>query len=78
MSDAPPAWSLAFLTEEWAWEADIDADGRDAAIALAREALEAVVREERPELACVKLLEGTRRIGVWDWVAGRAVWTPAR
>ena len=78
MSDAPPSWSLAFLTEEWAWEAAIKADGRDAAIAAAREALEAVVREERPELACVKLLEGERRIGVWDWVAGRAVWTAER
>jgi hypothetical protein len=42
---------------------------------LARDALEAVVREERPALACVKVLDGERKLGLWDWVEGQAVWT---
>lgn len=73
---APPRYALAFLTNEWEWRQDLAADGFDQAKAAAREALETVVREERPELACVTLLEGDRRIGVWDWVLERPYWTP--
>ena len=42
----------------------------------AREALEALVREERPELACVTLLEDGVKVGVWDWVERQPYWTP--
>ncbi|MGA0607407.1 hypothetical protein ACO2Q0_15560 [Phenylobacterium sp. VNQ135] len=80
MSDSPPdsaaPYTLAFLTNEWEWKQDLDADGFEAAKAAAREALETVVREEKPELACVTLLEGGVRIGVWDWVLQRPYWTP--
>lgn len=75
MSSAP-RYTLAFLTNEWEWKEDLDAPDFDAAKAATRAALERVVREEAPELACVTLIEGEARIGVWDWVLDRPYWTP--
>ncbi|THD79384.1 MAG: hypothetical protein E7812_09950 [Phenylobacterium sp.] len=80
MSD-PPAptpsrYSLAFLTDQWEWEADLAADALEPAKAASRDALEALVHDERPELACVTLLEDGVKIGVWDWVETKAHWTP--
>ncbi|MCR5874948.1 hypothetical protein LRS10_12645 [Phenylobacterium sp. J426] len=75
MSSAP-RYTLAFLTNEWEWKEDLDVDDFDAAKAATRAALERVVREEAPELACVTLMEGDVRIGVWDWVLDRPYWTP--
>ena len=68
-------YSLAFLTDQWEWEQDITADTLEQAKAAARTALENLVREERPELACVTLLNGGSKIGVWDWVEERPYWT---
>ena len=82
MSDAEPddakpqAYALAFLTDQWEWEAELAAETRDLAKAAARDALEALVREEAPDLACVTLLADGVKIGVWDWVENRSYWTP--
>lgn len=72
---APRRYLLAFLTDEWEWEAELAADTFEAAKAASRAALEALVREERPQLACVTLLDGGVKIGVWDWVEQQAYWT---
>lgn len=72
---APPCFVLAFLTDQWEWEAELAADSLEAAKAAARRALEALVSDEQPKLACVTLLEDGARIGVWDWVEQRAFWT---
>ncbi len=69
-------YSLAFLTDQWEWEAELCADTRAQAKIAARQALEDLVREEAPELACVTLLENGVRVGVWDWVERRPYWTP--
>lgn len=71
-----PTYSLAFLTDQWEWEAELATASRAHAKAAARKALEALVREEAPELACVTLLENGVRIGVWDWVERQSYWTP--
>ncbi|HEV2531457.1 hypothetical protein [Phenylobacterium sp.] len=82
MSDVPPTdprpkgYSLAFLTDQWEWEAELAADTFEQAKAASREALEQLVREERPRLACVTVLEDGSKIGVWDWVEMKAYWTP--
>lgn len=75
-ADPTPRYVLAFLTNEWEWREDLAADTFEAAKAAARGALERVVREEKPELACVTLMEGEVKIGVWDWVLERPYWTP--
>ena len=50
-------------------EADLAAETLERAKPEARAALERLVQEEAPELACVTLLVRTARtIGVWDWV----------
>ena len=72
----PKPYSLAFLTDQWEWEADLVADSFEIAKAAAREALEALARDEKPALACVTLLDGDTKIGVWDWVDMKAHWTP--
>lgn len=80
MSESPPQpaprYALAFLTNEWEWTEALEAESFDAAKAAARQALERVVREEKPELACVTLVEAGVKIGVWDWVLERPYWTP--
>lgn len=76
-SDSEPAtYALAFLTNEWEWRQDLAAEDFEAAKTAAREALETVVREEKPELACVTLTKDGVKIGVWDWVLARPHWTP--
>lgn len=72
----PPRYALGFLTDQWEWRQDLAADSFEAAKAAARQALEALVRDEQPELACVTLLENGARLGVWDWVEARPYWTP--
>jgi hypothetical protein len=69
-------YGLGFLTEEWVWGDEVVAADQDQAIAKAREMLEVVVREETPEIACVTVLSGPRKIGVWDHLDGQFVWTP--
>lgn len=73
---ASSRYTLAFLTNEWEWKEDLDAQDFEAAKAATRAALERVVREEAPELACVTLMEGDVKLGVWDWVLQRPYWTP--
>ena len=78
MHDARPdasRYSLTFLADEWEWDAALEPDTPAQAKAAARRALEALVRDEAPELACVYLIENGRRIGVWDWVAQQPYWT---
>ena len=81
MSDVPPldgtlkGYQLAFLTDQWEWEAELAAGSLAEAKAAARAALEALVRDERPELACVTLVDHGLKVGVWDWVAGKAYWS---
>ena len=82
MSDLPPLgaarkrYELAFLTDQWEWEAEVVADTLEAAKAASRAALEALVREEKPQLACVTLIDAGVKIGVWDWVERQPYWTP--
>jgi hypothetical protein len=71
----PILYSLAFLTDQWEWETELAVDTFDQAKASSREALEELVRNEQPELACVTVLKGGVKIGVWDWVDTRAHWT---
>ena len=71
----PKRYTLAFLTDQWQWETDLAETTLEQARAAAREALETLVREEAPELACVTLLENDRKIGVWDWVEMQSYWT---
>ena len=71
----PPPYRLHFLTDAWVWEQDIDAATAAEATAMARDALEVVVQEERPELACVTVMQGDRKLGVWDRIADQYVWT---
>jgi len=81
VSDAPDGearpYTLAFLTDQWEWESELATSGLEQAKAASREALLRLVREEGPELACITLLQDGRKIGVWDWVAKQAFWTPA-
>jgi hypothetical protein len=72
----PQGYSLTFVTDQWEWDVEVEADTFPRAKATARTALEAVVREEAPELACVYILHQGLRIGVWDWVERRPYWTP--
>lgn len=72
----PRHYELAFVTDQWEWEAKLDAPELDQAKDAARTALEALVRDEQPKLACVTLLEDGVKIGVWDWMLTRAYWTP--
>ena len=71
----PKRYELAYLTDQWQWEADLVADTLEQAMAAARAALERLVQEEAPELACVTLLEDERKVGVWDWVERQPYWT---
>ena len=71
----PKRYSLAFLTDQWEWEAGLAADTLEQAKAASREALTRLVQEEKPELACVTLLEDGLKIGVWDWVESQPYWT---
>lgn len=75
LTDARRPYALHCLTEVWVWEEDIDAATLTEAVTVARKALEAVVREEQPQLACVTLVKEDRKLGVWDWVVDQAVWT---
>lgn len=73
----PPAYELAFLTDQWEWEQLLGPGSFEAAKAAAKRALEELVKSEAPELACVTLKASDgRRLGVWDWVAGEAHWSP--
>ena len=69
-------YSLAFLTDQWEWEEGLEAGDGVQAKAAARKALEDLVRDEAPELACVTLLGDGSKIGVWDWIERRSHWTP--
>ena len=71
----PARYALGFLTDQWEWEADLAADTLEQAMAATREALVRLVQEEKPELACVTLLENGVKIGVWDWVERQPYWT---
>jgi len=74
--DAPPRrFSITYLTDQWEWDADLSAGTTEQAMAAAREALVVMVREETPSLACVTLLDGGVKIGVWDWVEKQPYWT---
>lgn len=68
-------YEFAFLTDQWEWEAELIAPTLELARGAARDALEALVRDEQPKLACVTLLEDDVKVGVWDWVDGQAHWT---
>ena len=70
-------FSLAFLTDQWEWEADLAAATVEHAMEASRQALEDLVREEKPELACVTVFEAGVKIGVWDWIEKRPYWTSA-
>jgi hypothetical protein len=82
VSDVPPIdakpkrYALLFLTDQWEWDAELAADTFEVAKAASRAALERLVEDEKPELACVTLLEAGVKVGVWDWVAAKAHWTP--
>ena len=69
-------FSLTFLTDQWEWDERLTAATMEQARTLARVALEALVRDEKPELACVYLLDEGVRIGAWDWVERQPYWTP--
>jgi hypothetical protein len=73
--ETPQRYSLTFLTEQWEWDAQLPAETLAQAKTAARDALEHLVLEEEPRLACVYLLEGGLRIGVWDWVERQSYWT---
>ena len=77
VTDAPPntRYALLFLTNEWEWDGELTADTLEQAKAAAREALVRMVQEEKPELACVTLLQDGAKIGVWDWVQQQPYWT---
>lgn len=75
LDTAPPRYVLAFLTDQWEWEREFVARKLELAKAAAQQALEALVRDERPELACVTLIEDGVKIGVWDWVESQSHWT---
>ena len=76
MDAKPRRYTLAFLTDQWQWEADLTQGAFEQARTAAREALETLVREEAPDLACVTLLEDEVKVGVWDWVEQQPYWTP--
>jgi hypothetical protein len=76
MGAQPAGYLLAFLTDEWEWEVELGPGTREQAKAAARRALEKLVAEEKPGLACVTLLDGGVKVGVWDWVERQAHWTP--
>jgi hypothetical protein len=73
--DSAEAYVLFVLTDQWEWEETVSAatvgDAKDAA----RAALERVVKEEAPELACITLARAGVKLGVWDWVEGQAYWS---
>jgi hypothetical protein len=77
VTDAPPAarFTLTFLTNEWEWDAELASETLEQAKAAAREALVRMVEEEKPQLACVTLLQDGVKIGVWDWVEQQPWWT---
>lgn len=72
--EGPRGYSITSVTDQWEWDVALAVQGLDQARSASREALEAVVRDEEPELACVYLLEHGRRIGVWDWVERQFHW----
>jgi hypothetical protein len=73
---APARFVLAFLTDQWEWEVELGPGTLEQAKAAGREALERLVAEEKPQLACVTLLDGGVKVGVWDWVERQPHWTP--
>jgi len=73
---AAQRYSIAFLTDQWEWEARLAEATLAEATVAARWALEELVREEAPQVACVTLLRDGLRVGVWDWVEQQAYWTP--
>jgi hypothetical protein len=75
-ADPTPTYELAFLTDQWEWERPLALQTFEQAKAAAREALETVVREESPSLACVTLLQDGVKVGVWDWVERQSYWSP--
>jgi hypothetical protein len=68
-------FSLTFLADEWEWDRELETATLAQAKAAARRALEMLIQEEVPEIACVYLLENCFKIGVWDWVAQQPYWT---
>jgi hypothetical protein len=68
-------YSLTVLADEWEWDANLEPSTLAQAKTAARKALEALVRKEAPEIACVYLVEDGLRVGVWDWVAKQPYWT---
>jgi hypothetical protein len=75
VSAAQP-YLAAFLTDAYEWEVEFTAATRETAKAAAKKALEDLVRDEAPKLACVTLMAGGVKVGVWDWVEEQAHWTP--
>lgn len=71
----PDAYVLHVLTDQWQWEDAISAASVEQARASARDALMTVVREEKPDLACITLARGEVKLGVWDWVNGQPHWS---
>lgn len=74
-ADVTKRYVFGFLTDQWEWEAEFSLPTREQAKAEARAALEAVVREEAPTLACVTVFEDSVKVGVWDWVEAQPCWT---
>jgi hypothetical protein len=64
------------VTGQWEWDVALQFDCLPEARSAARTALEDLVREERPELACVYVVDDGRRVGVWDWMERQPYWTP--
>lgn len=76
MPHVPSVYAAAFLTDEWEWRQELAAETFDQAKQASRQALEDLVREEAPGLACVTLLRDELKLGIWDWVEGQPYWTP--
>lgn len=68
-------YSLTFLADEWEWDATLEPGTLAQAKTAARYALEVLIRDEAPDIACVYLLEDGLRVGVWDWVMKQPYWT---
>ena len=66
---------LFVLTDQWEWEETVSAATVGEAKDAARAALERVVKEETPELACITLVRDGVKLGVWDWIEGQAHWS---
>lgn len=68
-------FSLTFVTDQWEWDIALQFDTLTEVQLAARTALEDLVSEEKPELACVYVLDEGVRVGVWDWVERQPYWT---